>query len=148
MFQDFKAEIKTFLIVVAVAVVFTVGGILLLKTMQPAPVVQTPPPAPSPQTQAEVLDTSDWQTYRSDEFGFKLKYPSRYSQHPTDRGLFVSQKDGDSSMDWDIGIVWDVLDIDKQSVYELEQLRDSEYVKVGSFEAIKLLHDNLLISRT
>ncbi len=68
------------LIIAIIAVVVSVGGILLLRTMEPAsspaPVVQqTPPPAPQPQ----VLDTSGWQTYRSDEFGFEVKYPSEWN---------------------------------------------------------------------
>jgi len=75
MFKDFHAEIKTLVIVAVIAVVVSVGAILLLKTIQ-APVAQTPPPVPSPQPQT--LDTSNWQTYRNDEFGFEMKYPSNW----------------------------------------------------------------------
>ena len=85
MFQDFKTEIKTFLIVALIAIVVTVGGILLLKTTGPEPAPsptptaqQIPPPVPEPQPQAEVLDTSDWNIYRSDEFGFEVRYPQDY----------------------------------------------------------------------
>ena len=66
-----------FLIVVGVSIVLVVGAILLLRAMTPAPAEpsstasQTPPVAPQPQT----LDTSNWQTYRNDEFGFEVKYP-------------------------------------------------------------------------
>jgi len=86
-FHDFKPEIKLFLIVAVVSAVLAVGGILLLKEVQPtsptggpAPVVQTAPPAPQPSSpqprdQAE-LDFAGWQTYRSDEFGFEVEYPS------------------------------------------------------------------------
>ena len=69
MLQDFQPEIKTFLIVVAVAVVLSVGGILLLRGLSPAP-------APSPEP--EVVDMSTWQTYHNDEFGFEVKYPSGF----------------------------------------------------------------------
>jgi len=61
------------LVIALVAVILAVGGILLLKTIQ-APVVQTPSSVPSPQPQT--LDTSGWQTYRNDEFGFEVRYPS------------------------------------------------------------------------
>lgn len=90
--RDFKSEIKLFLIVACVAAFLAVGGILLLKATQPAPVVQTPPlPAPSSQPQAidnqqstprqdlgQAIDTSSWQTYRNDEFGFEVRYPNSW----------------------------------------------------------------------
>ncbi len=82
MFKDFKPEIKLFLLVALIAIVISIAGILLLKSMQPSPVVQTPPPAPSPQ--AQVLDTSNWQTYRSDEFGFEVRYPLTWEFLETD----------------------------------------------------------------
>lgn len=83
MSEDFKPEIKTFLIAAFFAVVVSIGGILLLRTMQTvpqAPVAQQTPlsPVPSPQPQPQVLDTSTWQTYRSDEFGFEVKYPEEW----------------------------------------------------------------------
>lgn len=73
MFKDFQSEIKLFLLVAFIAIVISVGGILLLKAVQPAPFTQIPQPVPSPQTQP--VDTSNWKTYRSDEFGFEVRYP-------------------------------------------------------------------------
>lgn len=59
MLEDFKSDIKTFFIVAIVAVIITVGGILLLKATQTS-------------------NTVDWQTYRSEKFGFELKYPEEW----------------------------------------------------------------------
>ena len=81
--QAFKPEIKLFLLVALIAVVVSVGGILLLKAIQ-APVVQTPPLAPSPQPQT--LDTSNWQTYHNDEYGFEIKYPLDFKSGDLSRG--------------------------------------------------------------
>jgi len=71
-----------YLAIVGVFALLAIGGILLLKTLQPAssptPIAQqTPPPTPSPQPQT--LDTSNWQTYRNDEFGFEFEYPTTIS---------------------------------------------------------------------
>jgi len=67
---------KILAVITIVAIILTIGGVLLLRTLQPAPsptpiAQQTPPPTP----QQEVLDTSNWQTYRNDEFGFEFKHP-------------------------------------------------------------------------
>ena len=67
--QHFKPEIKTFLIVVLITIILTVGMILLLRGLSPAP---TPSPQP------EILDTSGWQTYRNDEYGFEVRYPDEW----------------------------------------------------------------------
>lgn len=60
-----------------IAMVVVVGEVFLLRTMEPAlsptPIAQqSPPPTPSPQ----VLDTSNWQTYRNEQFGFEVDLPS------------------------------------------------------------------------
>ncbi len=49
--------------------------------MQPGLVVQTPPP-PAPSPQPESVDTSNWHTYRSDEFGFEFQYPKVFAEDP------------------------------------------------------------------
>jgi len=89
MLKDFKPEIKIFLVVALVAVILAVGSILLLRAMQQ--------PAPTPQPQTEVLDTSNWQTYRSEEFGFEFKYsPFLQEDEGTDQTDILSYCNGET----------------------------------------------------
>jgi len=76
------------------AIVLVVAVVFLLRGTAPAPAEQpvaeetehaVPPPAPAPPSQVEVIDTSDWQTYRNDEFGFEMRYPSDWF-NATDEG--------------------------------------------------------------
>jgi len=92
-------------IVVVVVGIFALGGFLLwqqvgLKPFSPTPVQQTPPPfAPSPQPQAEVLDTSDWQTYRNEEHGFEVKYPEKWSVNEgAEAPLLFNNENGEKFM--------------------------------------------------
>ncbi|HZX50126.1 MAG TPA: hypothetical protein VFE94_03205 [Candidatus Paceibacterota bacterium] len=74
--------------IVAVVGIFALGGFLLWQNVSNqvthTPEQQTPPPpVPSPQPQAidnqqSEIDTSNWQTYRSDEFGFEVKMPENW----------------------------------------------------------------------
>jgi len=88
MFEDFKTEIKLFIIVLIAAVAISVGGILFLKTLssqhQLQPTDQQVNVQAQPTQELEEIDTStstplstsDWQTYRNEEFGFEVKYPT------------------------------------------------------------------------
>ena len=75
MFKNFQVEIKTFVIVAVIAVIVSVAGILLLRDDARDQVLPTPSPVPTGQSP---IDTSTWQTYRSDEFGFDIKYPGNW----------------------------------------------------------------------
>lgn len=66
---------KYIFIVVLLSLVVAVGGILLLKVIKPVPSF-VPNEQPTINNQQSTIDTSDWQIYRNDEFGFELKYPS------------------------------------------------------------------------
>ena len=138
--QDFKPDIKIFLLVASITVVLSVGGIFLLRGLSPTPAVQPTINNYQPvsiaqqvfisqeeceqktgkhcfvfrgfcqvmvaQTEAEAeanekflrdcekmigtwrpteetleTDTSGWQTYRNDEFGFELKYPTDFQEY-------------------------------------------------------------------
>lgn len=108
-----KTNWKLFGVVAMVAVIISVGGILLLKATQPVPVVQIPPPTQlSPQSQAEVLDTSDWQTYHNEEFGFEVRQPGDWKLEDDTHSVFPGfklQSPQNSSLalypkGWDIGL--------------------------------------------
>lgn len=144
MFQDFKPEIKTFLLVALIAVVVSVAGVLLLRELSPAPVAQTPlPPAPSSQSQG--VDTSSWQTYRNDEFSFEVRYPQGWAV----RGGELYDPLCDSS--YRAGIecsIWFVVEQNPSSLSALEWMatkrfylayfpRNQETTVVGGVDGVK-----------
>lgn len=67
--KEFMSKTLVIGTIAVVLLVFALVGLFLWQ-MQPSSV-----PSPTPESQTKALDTSDWQTYRNDEFGFEMKYP-------------------------------------------------------------------------
>ena len=44
------------------------------------------------QTSVEKIDTSDWETYRNEEYGFEFKFPEKYFLHNTNVDLSVGER--------------------------------------------------------
>jgi len=104
-FQDFKTEIKLFLIVALVAVVLSVGGILAIQYIrdlnQSRPIDIFVPEFFEQQRKQQIqneslMNVAGWQTYRNEEYGFEVRYPSAYNSEsvyehcrPTPEGKFV-----------------------------------------------------------
>lgn len=70
------SEIKTLLLVTLIAIVVSVAGILLLRGTAPAPVEQPIVSEKVETSESSLSEVEGWQTYRNEEFGFEMKYPS------------------------------------------------------------------------
>jgi len=79
-FKEFHSEIKLLVIVSIGAIVVSVGAILILKSLSSSTQVQQESQKVSvdaqPTEEPTEVDTSDWQTYTNEEFGFEFQYPS------------------------------------------------------------------------
>jgi hypothetical protein len=75
------------IVLAAAAAIALAGGIFYFtRKQQVPPVIVAPPPAPGPAsitptaglTPSSSGDMSSWKTYRSDKYGFELKYPTEW----------------------------------------------------------------------
>lgn len=99
-------------------------------------------PCPSGTSSKSSDETANWKIYSNTKYGFEVRYPEQYGQHLSDVDnviLFVSQK---NDQVWDIRIAWYIQNTNKKSIHELGNLKNSEYIKMGSSDAIKLLPTN------
>lgn len=59
--------------------VLLLGGWFLFREPQKIPESQNPPQKPEDIKPSANIDTSNWKTYRNEEYGFELKYPDSWS---------------------------------------------------------------------
>ncbi len=74
---------KSLFLAVALTALLVIGGVFWLMQKHPGtvnqPVVTEPTVDVSIQAETEdPIDTSDWKTYRNEEYGFEIKYPKEY----------------------------------------------------------------------
>ena len=87
-FRNLETEWKVGGLLVAIAVLIA-GAVLLFggavtNPLKVAEQEQQPTISSEDDQEAQTLDTSDWQTYRSEEFGFEVKYPEGWFRYTPD----------------------------------------------------------------
>jgi len=74
-----------------------------------------------PDIENQVLDTSDWKTYRNEEFGFEFEYPKDWKTQDIQKGIFKR------TIIWITD--WNDVDINYFLVGEIEEQALEEYIK-------------------
>jgi hypothetical protein len=128
---------------------------------QPAAVI--PEPAEEPVIQpkepitTELIDTSDWKTYRNEEYGFELKYPRDFFIFKESRSLVVLvpnryRDNGTETPQIEVNVysnpfqqelkTW--IEINKgRFTGNLETLTEPEEVKVNQYRGLRIKHINM-----
>jgi hypothetical protein len=91
----------------------------------PEPIV-TPEPTPQPTPSDQPIDTSDWKTYRNEEYGFEFRYPEKY--------FYINETTNYDGDDSDIRIVI----IEKG--YSISDQNHQIFLSINSIDGIKFSH--------
>jgi hypothetical protein len=139
-FSEFKNEIKILGVVLASTVIILVGGILLLKVVADtyAPCEQ----ADEQESASEKINTSAWQTYRNDEYGFEVKYPEGYIVEKAGEVIEIVDAENSSSL----GISFEKSDKDLEEI--IAGLSTDEFLAGERVLRVFSLRDSLGSSTT
>ncbi len=94
--------------IVFVGIIIAIAGYIVFTTKSPVPELPSAPVVKPAQ-----VDTKDWKTYRNEEFGFEVKYPSEFaikqygasrSELEMDKGKSVS--DGGAVFEMHLASEW------------------------------------------
>lgn len=82
---------KKMIVVVAIAVILALGSRFLVWKNEKNAAQQEAQNQEQQKNEQEVIDTSDWKTYRNEEFGFEVGYPNNYSLDENNQWSSFSQ---------------------------------------------------------